>query len=201
MWFDGQTPFYVGIGDEHRLKRRERNKWATTRRKEAESRGTFKQEIVFKGPRQSCIETEKFLISQYKSVRDGGCLFNFTEGGDGGDTFSLLPPEKQENVRNGAKKVAEAHAKSNGRKNGSKLFINKKGLFDPNNKEAILKGRQLGAKNQSKEDKSRGGRLGAKNQHQQKWKCTVTGYISSPCGLSSYQKGKGIDFSNRERVS
>jgi hypothetical protein len=30
--------------------------------------------------------------------------------------------------------------------------------------------------------------------------CTVTGYISTPCGLASYQKARGIDPSNRRRV-
>lgn len=30
--------------------------------------------------------------------------------------------------------------------------------------------------------------------------CTVTGYISTPCGLASYQRARGIDPSNRRRV-
>ena len=45
-----------------------------------------------------------------------------------------------------------------------------------------------------------GGVKGAKKQHKQKWKCLVTGFISTPCGLSSYQKARGIDKSMRVRV-
>jgi hypothetical protein len=32
------------------------------------------------------------------------------------------------------------------------------------------------------------------------WKCTVTGYVSTAGGLNSYQKKRGIDFKNRERI-
>jgi hypothetical protein len=35
----------------------------------------------------------------------------------------------------------------------------------------------------------------------QKWQCTVTGFISSPGSLSKYQKARGIDTSNRVRLS
>ena len=34
----------------------------------------------------------------------------------------------------------------------------------------------------------------------QKWKCTITGHISNPGGLSNYQKKRGIDTSNRIRI-
>jgi hypothetical protein len=37
-------------------------------------------------------------------------------------------------------------------------------------------------------------------QHAQKWQCTVTGYISTAAGLSHYQRHKGINTSNRNRV-
>lgn len=41
---------------------------------------------------------------------------------------------------------------------------------------------------------------GAKTQHAQRWRCLVTNYISSPCGLSRYQGVRGIDTSLRVRV-
>jgi hypothetical protein len=40
----------------------------------------------------------------------------------------------------------------------------------------------------------------AREQHAQKWQCTETRYISTPCGLSHYQKARGIDTSNRIRI-
>lgn len=88
LWLDNNVPFYVGIGGQKRLKAKRRNKWATARRKESESRGDFRQEVVFSGQRVSCETVERHLISSYGSVVSGGTLFNFTEGGDGGDTFS-----------------------------------------------------------------------------------------------------------------
>jgi hypothetical protein len=200
IWLDGQTPFYVGIGNKNRLCRTTRNKWANGRRRAAEAQSRFRQDIIFSGTKETCKELEIYLISCYRSVNNGGCLFNFTKGGDGGDTFSSLPEEKKENVRNGARKVAEIYAITNGRKNGKDLFNNKKGLFDPDNAEKVLDGRRKGAIAQSKEDKSRGGRNGSKSQHSQRWQCTVTGHISTPCGLSSYQISRGIDRNNRIRI-
>jgi hypothetical protein len=41
---------------------------------------------------------------------------------------------------------------------------------------------------------------GARKQHSQKWRCTVTGHVSTPCGLSSWQKARSIDTKNRVRV-
>jgi hypothetical protein len=42
---------------------------------------------------------------------------------------------------------------------------------------------------------------GAKNQHSQRWQCTMTGHVSSPCGLSKYQIARGISRENRVRLS
>ena len=95
IWLDGQTPFYIGIGNDQRLKKKSRNKWATNRRKDSEKRKSFRQEVVFIGLRSSCIEIEKFLISHYGTVLNGGTLFNFTEGGDGGCNSDFLHPESR----------------------------------------------------------------------------------------------------------
>jgi hypothetical protein len=50
------------------------------------------------------------------------------------------------------------------------------------------------------EHSKKGGKNGAATQHKQKWQCTVTGHISTPCGLSAYQKAREIDTSNRIRI-
>jgi hypothetical protein len=59
------------------------------------------------------------------------------------------------------------------------------------------------SKEQMTEDGKKGGKVGgpkgAEAQHKQKWQCTITGYVSTPCGLTGYQKAKGIDTSNRVR--
>jgi len=56
----------------------------------------------------------------------------------------------------------------------------------------------------TKEEKSefckKSGKAGAAAQHKQRWQCTITEYISTPCGLSHYQKARGIDTTKRVRV-
>jgi hypothetical protein len=41
----------------------------------------------------------------------------------------------------------------------------------------------------------------ASKQHAQRWRCLVTGHISTPCGLSQWQSSRGIDKKLRERVA
>ena len=42
--------------------------------------------------------------------------------------------------------------------------------------------------------------VNAKKMLSEKWKCTETGYISNPSGLSKYQNRRGIDTTKRIRV-
>jgi hypothetical protein len=37
----------------------------------------------------------------------------------------------------------------------------------------------------------------AKTTHSQRWKCLITGHISTPGGLSNHQKGLGIDYKDK----
>ena len=41
---------------------------------------------------------------------------------------------------------------------------------------------------------------GGRNSANQKWRCLVTGHISNPGGLTSYQRHRNIDTSLRERI-
>lgn len=45
-----------------------------------------------------------------------------------------------------------------------------------------------------------GGKKGGKSVSLQRWQCTITGYISTPAGLSHYQRAKGIEALNRIRI-
>lgn len=47
---------------------------------------------------------------------------------------------------------------------------------------------------------SKSGSENAKKINAQKWKCTETGYVSNPGGLSKYQQARGIDTSKRIRI-
>jgi hypothetical protein len=44
------------------------------------------------------------------------------------------------------------------------------------------------------------GKKFSEKMNSQRWECTETGYISTPAGLSSYQKARGIDTSKRIRI-
>lgn len=113
LGLDKNVPFYVGIGGNKRLRVTKRNKWATKRRKQAEIEGNFRQDVILSGSRSACCSTEKLLIAAYGSVVNGGLLFNFTPGGDGGLDKSLLPPESLERIVSGGAKGA-ARAKDLG---------------------------------------------------------------------------------------
>lgn len=80
------------------------------------------------------------------------------------------------------------------------------GLFSMTEDERRLVGIKNGERNKrlklgicglSKDERSRI----AKEVNSQKWQCLKTGYISNSGGLSVYQKKRGIDTSNRIRLS
>jgi len=58
-------------------------------------------------------------------------------------------------------------------------------------------------KEQMIEDGRKGGVIGAKIMNAQRWECCETGYVSTPAGVVSYQRIRGIDTSksNRRRIS
>ena len=45
-----------------------------------------------------------------------------------------------------------------------------------------------------------GGKIGSKKTNSQKWMCLETWFISTPAGISQYQKARGIDTSKRVRI-
>lgn len=61
-------------------------------------------------------------------------------------------------------------------------------------------GGSISGPRQTKEHMQRMGVAGGLALAKQKWQCTVTGYISTPAGLSNYQKKRGIPPHNRKRV-
>jgi hypothetical protein len=85
--------------------------------------------------------------------------------------FALTSQQKSENGRKGGIKVAERH-----KKNGTGIY------------------------GQTKEQKSEAGKIGGSNTSSQRWKCTETGFITTPGPLSTYQRARGIDISQRVRV-
>ena len=50
------------------------------------------------------------------------------------------------------------------------------------------------------QQRSEKARKAAKAQNAQKYQCTITGFVSTASGLTSYQRKRGIDTSNRIRI-
>jgi hypothetical protein len=61
-------------------------------------------------------------------------------------------------------------------------------------------GGKISGSRRSKKQMGEIGVLGGLALASQRWQCTVTGYISTPAGLSNYQKKRGIPSHNRVRI-
>jgi hypothetical protein len=92
-----------------------------------------------------------------------------------------------------------------GKINGEALMEKGLGIFSMTPEEKHLLGVRNGERNKElklgicglpKEERSKR----CKEINSQKWKCTITEYISNAGGLSRYQNKKGIDTSNRIRI-
>ena len=135
---------------------------------------------------------------------------------NGTGIFSLTPEQRIGYNRKNGLKVKELgigifaltpeERSELGRKNGLKTKENSTGLFSLTPEQKSKLGRRNGLKAKengtgiftlSKEQMSENGRKNAS----QRWECTETGYVSSPPGLSNYQKARGIDTSKRKRIS
>ena len=107
------------------------------------------------------------------------------------------------------------HRNPNGGKvSGPLTRDNKQGIFDPQNKEKLREAsRKNGAKRvqqmkqegypglgRSFEAASAAGKKGQEKTNSQKWKCLVTGHISTSGPLTSFQRKRDIDTSLRERL-
>jgi hypothetical protein len=57
----------------------------------------------------------------------------------------------------------------------------------------------LGIHGMTAEEKTKRSKKCASITNSQRWKCRVTGYVSTPSGLTSYQKARGIDTHLRDR--
>jgi hypothetical protein len=133
-------------------------------------------------------ENSKKMVEKHRKTGTG--LFTSTneqrgKGGlknkeQGSGIFSLTEEEKQK-IRSEAGKI------------GGKIGGNK------------TKELGVGICGLSKEQRSeigkKSGKIGGKSTSSQRWMCLETGHISTPGGLSRYQKHKDIDTSQRVRVS
>lgn len=90
---------------------------------------------------------------------------------------------------------------NNGKKNAARMneVLHSKKDSKGRSLQGVLASERLHSERDSQGRSIRGLCL-AENTNIQQWRCTVTGYISNPGALTNYQRAKGIDTKNRERV-
>lgn len=216
LWCDLDIPFYVGKGNVDRpYSNKNRNQRILNKRKKCEMRKTFNIFIVSSG-----ISNEYACILEKSIISNNPQLFNYTKGGDGGDTFSKMSEEEKIKKR---KKLSEAALKNKDKlseygKVGAKIVVENKlgvhGCSSDKLKEWGYKGGKISGKKckenktgifsldeyQMKEIRSIGGKIGGEKTSTQKWICLVTGFICNAGGLTNYQRKRGIDTSLRKKL-
>jgi hypothetical protein len=143
-------------------------------------------------------ESNIVLLSAYDHAYHHA--LDFLEGGPWFDyrheAWPLLPEELREKIR------AEASRRNKGRE-------------PPKTFESLSKGGKIGGAiggkktyemgigihGLSKEALTARSKKACANTNSQRWRCRVTGHISTPAGLTVHQKHRGIDTSLRDRIS
>jgi hypothetical protein len=107
--------------------------------------------------------------------------------------FSLTPEQRSENGKKGGSAAYKMRVGVHGRSKEQRIENSKKG-GSISGKRNYEKG--IGVASMTKEERQE---VAAKT-NSQRWECLETGYISTPAGLSLYQKKRGIDTSKRIRL-
>jgi hypothetical protein len=121
---------------------------------------------------------------------------------------------KKNGEKLGKRNVETGHIQKLGKEYGKLCFENGLGIFgiseDEKNNARSSGGKtsginayknKTGIHNFTKEKRLEVSSKGGKSSSSQKWKCLVTGYISTAPGLASYQRKRNIDTSLKVRVS
>jgi hypothetical protein len=142
--------------------------------------GVFSIKCCSEAGKKSGEKTKELRLGIH-SLTQEQILQNATKGGkiskeNKTGIFGLTPEQRKENSSNAGKKAKEMKVG---------IFILTKKQLSENG----VKGGKIGGKN------------GSKNTNSQRWECCETGYISTPAGLSTYQKKRDIDTSKRRRIS
>jgi hypothetical protein len=213
---EDRTPYYIGKGKGRRI---------YVKRKSGINAPKDKSRIIFL--KQNLTEQESFKHEKYMIAVFGrkdlgtGILHNRTDGGEGTSNPSQ---ETREKMSKSSKGNTHWLGKTHSIETKEKISQAKKGKNHP------MFGKTFSAETKAKMSEAHKGNtacLGkthstetkakmseahkkipksvktkiAKITNSQKWICTETGYISTPAGLTHYQKAKGIDKSKRVRVS
>ena len=215
---EDRTPYYIGKGIKDRIHNPLHN---SIHLPPKERRLFLKQNLT----EEEAFKHEIYMIAVFGRKDLGtGILRNMTNGGQG-VSGRIVSDNQKEKMREYHRRVShkeitpkffdkENQSKA-GKKGGLATRKNDKGIFSPEYdrtpaaKKAGKKGgsvcrdNKLGIFGMSDEQKRLSSIKGIAKVRSQRWRCKITGYVSNPCGLSNYQKGRGIDYKNkllRERI-
>lgn len=121
--------------------------------------------------------------------------------------YGLTTDQRRENSRKMVEEKKGCHKLSSEEKSHKSKERAKKDL---ENKVGIYKNLSINAKKGAEVNRKNGTGLWGMTKEQfsengkrncsQKWKCTITGYISNAGALAHYQRNRGIDITNRIRI-
>ena len=209
------TPYYIGKGKKDRIDNPLHN---SIHLPPKERRLFLKQNLT----EEEAFRHEKYMIAVFgRKDLETGILRNMTDGGQG-VSGRIVTEKQKEKMRQYHKRVDHKQIapkffeKENqsiaGKIGGNITRENSLGIFSPDydrTPAAKLAGK-LSTGGIVCRDKNLGMfanpecmKIGRKIVHTQKWRCKITGYISSAGGLSNYQKGRGINYKDkslREKV-
>jgi len=212
---EDRTPYYIGKGKGNRIH--------STDRKYKPPKD--KSRIIFL--KQNLTEEEAFKHEIYMIAVFGrkdlgsGILYNRTDGGDGASNCGT-PEQRSESAKKAnasrtpeqrsevAKKARSLQLSKSTPEQRSEIARKSQASRTPEQRSEISRKRQANMTpeqrseivrkanaNRTPEQRSKGARVTSS----QKWQCTQTGHISNAGGLSHYQRARGIDASNRVRLS
>lgn len=164
------TPYYIGKGRGSRA-------WVKGRGRPPKDRIILLKTGLTE---EEAFKHEVYMIHLFGRKDIGtGILRNKTNGGDG-ITGCRRPDVAERNKQNNS----TLHSKKTSE--GRSIIVST--MIEKTHSRKTEDGRSLHAVERGRQTSS------------QRWRCTVTQYVSTPAGLTNYQKPRGIDTSNRERI-
>ena len=155
---------------------------------------------------EQCRKVEDRLIKPV--INDPWCL-NESCGGNYSIKIRRETGQKSFNLKKGIFSILPEERKNIGKESGEKLKLNKKGIFGLSKDKIIQNCKKGGEKckdlkvgyfGRNEEQKTKDGKKGASITNSKKFKCNITGFISTSGPLTRYQKKRGIDPINRSEL-
>ena len=195
---EDRTPYYIGKWRGRRIHSTKR----IVKPPKDKSRIIFLKENLTE---EEAFKHEKYMIAVFGRKDNGtGILRNLTDGGEGASNQGT-PEQRRESARKREASMTpeQLEQRSESARKAAANKTSEQRSESARKREASMTPEQRSersrkaAASRTPEQRSETLRKAAS----QKFQCTVTGFITNAGGLSSYQKARGIDTSNRVRLS